>query len=101
MIIKVKHSVFGKSADIIDNYISYMVKQMNQSTDKVTSLTSKKWKHDDALEFRERWLKNNESGSVTNCMKASLQNYANSLRYAENQYRRAQSNAINRASQIF
>lgn len=101
MYIEINHSKLGNSALAINEYLDYIVKYMNLSTDKVNQLTSKNWLHDDALEFRNRWLKHNDSTSVTSKMKASLRNYSNSLKYAENQYRNAQSKAINKANMIF
>ncbi len=101
MYIEINHSKLGTCANAIDDYISFMKKHMDLSTDKVNKLVSNKWKHADALEFQNRWLKNLDSTSATSRMRASLQNYASSLRYAEGQYKEAQARAINKANSLY
>ena len=100
MYIQINHSKLKKSAETIDDYLSVMSKYMDLSTNKVNDLVARDWLYADANEFQNRWLKNNDSTSVTNKMKASLKNYSDSLKYAEKQYKGAQARAINKANSL-
>lgn len=101
MYIEVTHSRLKNSVKDVENYVNTMRKFMNSTGDKVNDLVSKDWKHDDALEFKSQWLKHNDPSSVTYRMRATLSCYANSLKYAEEEYKKAQSRAINRANMLF
>lgn len=100
MYIEINHSKLGKSAEAIDDYLSSIIKYMNLSTDKVNGLIARDWLYADANTFKNQWAKNNDATSVTNQMKASLRSYSNSLKYAEQQYKKAQSTAVNKANSL-
>ena len=98
MNIEIDHSYLGKTAQEIENYVNVIIKNMQLSSDEVYSLTRKKWQNMDSLTFKSKWQEQYDSSSVTEHMKAALRSYASSLRYAESQYKDAQSKAIWRSS---
>ena len=100
MYIEINHSKLGKSAETIDDYLSFMIKYMDLSTNKVNNLVARDWLYEDANTFKNQWSKNNDATSVTNRMKASLRSYSNALKYAEEQYKKAQSKAVNKANSL-
>ena len=100
MYIEINHSKLGKSAEVIDDYLSSMIKYMNLSTNKVDNLVAREWLYADSEAFKNQWAKNNDATSVTNQMKASLRSYSNALKYAEEQYKKAQIAAVNKANSL-
>lgn len=98
--IEVNYSTLGVAANEIDEYVDVIKKYMKKADDEIYRLTSNNWKNSDANTFKGKWIELSSSDSVTEHMKASLRNYANSLRYAQEQYRKAQSSAINASKSL-
>ncbi len=97
MYIEVNHSYIGNAAKEFDNYVNVINRNMKSANDVVYSLVKKDWKHADAVAFQSKWAEQERGDSVTEKMKSSLRSQANMLRYAENQYKDAQSKAIGRS----
>lgn len=95
--IEVNHSVIGETASIIDKYIDVMTNYMKQSGETVERLKSKQWTSEDARAFYAKWDELSSADSTNEYMKASLRNYSKTLNYAKEQYKNAQSKAINRS----
>ena len=97
--IRVDHSRFNAAADSIDKYISTLNKEMKKSDSSVSNMLGL-WKGTDATAFSNKWSVIMGSGSTYMNFKKSLESYAKYLRYAGNQYKNAQANAINRANRL-
>jgi len=92
--IEVNHSILKSSSNEIDEYINLINQYMKKADEEVYSLVSTNWNHQDANTFKSKWIDLSNQHSVTSHMKSSLRNYANSLRYAESQYKKAQNAAV-------
>jgi len=97
--IKVDHSKFENAASSINTYEDNMKKKMSSASSEIINL-SVTWKGNDFNQFRAQWNKQGESDSTYQNMRKSLDAYANFLRYAANQYKDAQANAVNRANEL-
>lgn len=95
--IKVNHNDLVDAANVIDKYITKLNSNMKKADDWVDSLTSTSWKHADANEFKIKWEKSRDSSAVTGQLKKSLKNYSESLRFASDQYKEAQSASLEEA----
>lgn len=96
-LIDVNHFSLESAAKDIDDYVEVIKKYMKQADDEISDMISKNWKYEDALIYKNKWLDVSSSDSATEYMKSALRNYANALRYAKEQYKKAQSKAVNRA----
>ncbi len=94
--IKVNHSKFELAASAIETYISRHKKNMAASGQEVTALALS-WHGKDSENFQNQWSKLTENDSTSEKMINALENYAKFLEYAANEYKNAQSKAINRA----
>lgn len=97
--IKVNHSKFESAARTIDGYISSHKKKMKQIDQSVVSLGTS-WQGTDYNQMKIEWGQINASGSTSDNMLKSLQNYADALRNAGEKYKQAQARAINRANTL-
>lgn len=97
--IKVDHSKFGETADVIDSYISYMTAKMNDANKNVFIMFAS-WKGEDAFAFKGEWNKINDTNSTYGRMKKSLESYSEFLRYAGHKYKEAQAKSINEAQKL-
>lgn len=97
--IKVDHSQFEKAASAIETYINNHKTSMNSIDQSVNSLGSS-WQGNDYNQLRKEWQEIKGSGSTSDKMLKSLDNYADFLRFAANKYKSAQANAINRANNL-
>ena len=97
--IKVDHSKFETAAVSVDNYVADMKKNMTNAEREVLALSSV-WQGQDFNQFRSQWNKVTENDSTYTKMVRSLESYAKFLRYAANQYKNAQSKAVNRANSL-
>ena len=97
--IKVDHSQFERTAAAIDTYIRNHRNKMNSIDASVNSLGSS-WQGNDYNQLKKEWQQIQGSGSTSDKMLKSLDNYADFLRFAANKYKSAQANAINRANRL-
>ena len=95
--IEVNHSVLGEASNAVDKYIEEMTKYMKQSDETVERLKSKQWTSEDARAYAQKWKELSAADSVNEYMKSSLRNYSKALNYAKEQYKSAQSKAINKS----
>jgi uncharacterized protein YukE len=94
--IKVNHSKFELAASAIETYISRHKKNMDAAGLEVSAL-SLSWQGKDSEKFQNQWSKLTENDSTSEKMINALENYAKFLEFAANEYKNAQSKAINRA----
>lgn len=97
--IKVDHSQFERTASTIDTYIRNHRNKMNSIDAFVNSLGTS-WQGNDYNQLKKEWQQIQGSGSTSDKMLKSLDNYADFLRFAANKYKSAQANAINRANRL-
>lgn len=97
--IKVDHSQFERAASAIETYISKHKSKMNTINNSIASLGSS-WEGNDYNQLKKEWQEIQGSGSTSDKMLKSLDNYAEFLRFAANKYKSAQANAINRANRL-
>ena len=97
--IKVDHSQFERTASAIETYISKHKTKMNTIDQSIASLSSS-WQGNDYNQLKKEWQEIKGSGSTSDKMLKSLDNYADFLRFAANKYKSAQTNAINRANNL-
>ena len=97
--IKVDHSQFERAASAIETYISKHKSKMNTINTSIASLGSS-WQGNDYNQLKKEWQEIQGSGSTSDKMLKSLDNYADFLRFAANKYKSAQANGINRANRL-
>lgn len=97
--IKVDHSQFEKAASSIESYITKHKIKMKNIEQSVTSLGTS-WQGEDYNQLKTECQQMSASGSTSDKMLKSLDNYADFLRFAANKYKSAQANAINRANNL-
>ena len=95
--IQTDHQQLKATAAAVDTYVETLKTDMKKARQQVYQLT-RQWEGPDAEAYRERWVQASEQDSTYGQMVKTLQNYADYLRYAAEQYRNAQSNAVNRAN---
>lgn len=97
--IKVDHSRLEKAADELEKRISAHDTYMKQANDKVRILNSS-FSGTDYNAYEAQWRTVTEEGSTSKNIIKTTQAYADFLRYAASQYKKAQSDAVNRANKI-
>ena len=97
--IRVDHSKFETTALAIESYIKLHRDNMSLAKDEVSALSAS-WQGDDYKQFQTMWDKLDSGESTSEKMLSSLKNYAVYLRYAAESYKKAQTNAVNRANSI-
>lgn len=97
--IRVYPSKLNSAATNIDNKVAIIKRKMSSSNNQVALLSSA-WSGKDYDKFKARWEGIDENGSVYSKTIKSLESYSNYLKYAESKYKRAQSDAINRANRL-
>lgn len=97
--IRVDHSKFETTALAVEAYVKAHRDNMKMAKDEVTALSSS-WQGDDYKQFLTTWDKLDCGESTSERMLSSLTNYAAYLRFAANSYKKAQTNAVNRANSI-
>ena len=97
MNIEVYHTYLSKAANAMDKYVKVISNNMNIANDNVYTLVKNDWLNEDANAFKTQWTKHSSGDSTTEKMKSTLRSQANMLRYAESQYKDAQSKAVGRA----
>ena len=97
--IKVDHSEFASAASAIDTYVTLMKNKMLSADGEVNTLSAS-WQGTDYNQFRTQWAMVTNGDSTYYKMLKSLESYAEYLRYAGDQYKQAQTNAVNRANSL-
>lgn len=97
--IKVDHSRFEKTAQAVDKYVKNHKNNMNKIGSDVNSLSSS-WKGNDYSQLLKEWNAINSKNSTSGKMISAMENYADFLRFCGNQYKSAQSRAVNRANNL-
>jgi WXG100 family type VII secretion target len=97
--IKVDHSKFEDAASEIDEYVTYLRKQMREVQGEAWDLIQN-WQGSDFVQFRAQLDKIDNSDSTHAQMIKALESYAKYLRYAGKKYRDTQASAVNRANSL-
>lgn len=97
--IKIDHTQFRNASNAVDTYIRNHKKSMNSIEQEMTSLGAS-WKGEDYLQIKHEWNQIHDSGSTSDKMLISLQNYADALEATAKKYKDAQSRAVNRANTL-
>lgn len=97
--IEVDHSKFESAATAIEDYMTLVKNNMSSAGDEVSTMSAN-WKGDDYTQFLAKWSTIQDEGSVSSNMSKALGAYAEFLRYCSQTYKQAQSNAVNRATNI-
>lgn len=97
--IKVDHSKFSVASKSIKNYISKTKKNMSAANNDMAQLRAG-FEGKDYDVFNDRWQQVDGKDSVYNKMIKSLDNYADFLDFAADKYKKAQTNAVNRANAL-
>ncbi len=97
--IQVDHRQLEKTAEAIDQYVQKHQYIMRQANNEVEEL-SNAWSGEDYVQFQMMWQNLSIEGSTSERMLSSLKNYAEYLRVASQKYKKAQSEAINRANRL-
>ena len=99
MKIDVDRKQLTSSASAIDSYVEAMKKHMDSADSEVRNLASV-WEGRDYAAFQSRWNKVTDRDSVYTNWQNALKNYAELLRFAEEKYKNAQKNAVERANRL-
>ena len=97
--IKVDHSKLKSAASAIETYASTLKTKMKKAQSEAESLSAV-WQGGDATEFKTRFAKIDNKDSTHAQFVVALESYAKYLKYAESEYKKAQSKAINRANNL-
>ena len=97
--IKVDHSELERAADRIDEKIRMHNQFMESANSNAIELNAY-FEGDDYIAYKNQWDMVTNEDSTSKAIIRSAENYAEFLRYAANQYKTAQSEAINRAQRI-
>ncbi|NMB33475.1 MAG: hypothetical protein GX992_04450 [Clostridium sp.] len=97
--IKVDSSRLERTAKVIDTYIGKHKLNMKNATGELDTLSGS-WQGADFDQFKSEWYKSTEKGSISQSMIEAMESYADFLRYAANEYKNAQANAVNKANAI-
>ncbi len=97
--IKVDHSKLDKAADTLETKIRQHNSFMKEADGQVKALKAS-FSGDDYTAYEIQWGRINDNDSTSYNIIKITQAYADFLRYASNQYKTAQSNAVNRANKL-
>ena len=97
--IKVNHSDLEKAADKLDNYLKQHKSLKSQADTQVQNLKSA-FQGDDYMAYEVQWNKLDDKDSTMIAVTDKTKMYVEFLRYAAAQYKKAQSDAVNRANRI-
>lgn len=98
-VINVDHSRLEKTASAVDDYVTKHKHNMNSIDTNVTALKTA-WEGEDYDQMAARWQQMNSDDSTSGEMLKALESYADFLRFAAEQYKTAQIDAINRANRL-
>ena len=97
--IKVDHSKFESTANVLLDYTEKMKKNMRKA-DTAVSTMMHQWQGEDAYEFNAKWATVSGGDSTYEAMRKSIESYANFLKSAGEKYKQAQINAVNAANSL-
>lgn len=97
--IKVDHSKFASTATTIDKYVTLMRNKMNSAQGEVATLSST-WQGADYTQFKTEFNRVDNNDSTHAQMLKALESYSNYLRFAAEKYKKAQTDAVNRANNL-
>ena len=96
----INHKKLKSTADQVDTYLSNHKANMKKAAKRVEGLKSE-WTGDDYYAALAKWRELEGKGSVSDDMIRAMENYRDLLLYAQSQYQKAQSAAINRSLFLF
>lgn len=99
-VIKVNHNELTSAAKLVEDYVSVSKKKMKMMSNGVDSLKKVAWVGTDYDQLADKWNGINDKGSVYNNFNKNLEGYADYLNYCAEQYKKAQSRAVNRANSL-
>ncbi len=97
--IRVDHAQLSATASEIDIYISLLKNRMASAQLEINQLTTN-WQGADSAQFKSKWETVTDNQSTYSTLISQLESYANYLRYAAQEYSKAQNNAIERANAL-
>lgn len=97
--IRVNHAQLSATASEIDAYISLLKSKMVSAQQEINQLTMN-WQGSDSVQFKSQWGTVTDNQSTYYNLISQLESYANYLRYAAQEYSKAQKNAIDRANAL-
>ena len=99
MVIEADRAKLTEAAASVEYFLKMMKSCLDQSGREVQALSSF-WEGGDFARFFTEWGKVSAPGSVCAEWRKALENYAALLRFAEEKYRKAQQDAVNRADAL-
>lgn len=97
-LIKVNHNELTSTAKLVEEYISASKKRVKTMSNGVDSLKRVAWVGTDYDQLASKWDGVNSKGAVYYNFNKNLEAYADYLNYSAEQYKKAQSRAVNRAN---
>jgi WXG100 family type VII secretion target len=97
--IEVNYTEFEKAASAVDRYINRQKSRMDEANQVIAGLGSS-WKGQDYQAFQTKWNEMDDSKSTADGVIKELEDYAKTLRYVADQYKRAQKEAIDWANSL-
>lgn len=95
--IKVNHQQLENTAGVVEDYVKTLKNKMTSAQNEVNGLSST-WKGADYMAFKSRFNEVDDSDATHTKMVKALDSYAKYLRFAAGKYKKAQSDAVNRAN---
>ena len=97
--IKVNHSKFESTANAVDKYVTLMKNKMRNAQNEVATLSST-WQGTDYTQFKAAFDRVDNGDSTHVQMLKALESYSKYLRFAAEKYKKAQTDAVNRANNL-
>ncbi|WP_462410825.1 WXG100 family type VII secretion target [Neobacillus sp. Marseille-QA0830] len=97
--INVNYTEFEKAATAVDSYVNKQKDKMNHANQVVAELGAS-WQGKDYQAFKASWNELDDAKSTAGNMKKAMEDYADTLRYVADQYKKAQKVAIDRANSL-
>ena len=97
--IRVDHSVFERTASAVDECVNGAKAEM-KSADATMGTLGSGWQGADYLNFKKQWDEVMNPNSAYKKYVDALESYAELLRFAAKEYKRAQADAVNRANSL-
>lgn len=99
MYIKVNHSKLKDTASAVEKNIAIYEETMTSATNEVNALGAD-WQGSDYQQYANQWDKLDDSDSLQQFLRKTMQDYADYLKYCAAQYAQTQADAINRAKAL-
>jgi uncharacterized protein YukE len=97
--IEVNHLHFDWAAKEIDSYVESYKQRMGEAGGQVTNLKAN-WIGQDSDEFMSKWNEIDDPSSTSKQTEKALEEYAETLRFVGDQYKKAQKKAIDLANRL-